>query len=64
MHFLLVFDADNTLWDTNSVFTPSPTAPDAMVLAWNSVVPAPGPLALLGAAGVVGFGRRRRPKLA
>jgi hypothetical protein len=46
-------------WSPELIFTASPTTPDAMVVAWNSV-PAPGAMALLGAAGLVGASRRRR----
>ena len=48
-------------WSAASIYTPSTGTPDAMVVAWNSApVPAPGALALLGAAGLVGASRRRR----
>lgn len=46
-------------WSSTAIYTPSPTTSDAMVVAWNSAVPAPGSLALLGAAGLVGARRRR-----
>jgi hypothetical protein len=48
-------------WSAAAIYTPSAGTPDAMVVAWNSApAPAPGALALLGAAGLVGTGRRRR----
>ncbi len=47
-------------WSTDLIYTADAT-PDAMVVAWNSApVPAPGALALLGAAGLVGLRRRRK----
>lgn len=49
-------------WSAASIYTPD-ASPDAFVLAWNSVpAPAPGALALLGMAGLVGVRRRRVAK--
>ncbi len=46
-------------WSAASIYTPD-ASPDAFILAWNSVpAPAPGALALLGMAGLVGVRRRR-----
>jgi MYXO-CTERM domain-containing protein len=45
-------------WDTLDVTNANPLTPN-LVVAWNSVVPTPGALALLGMAGVVGMRRRR-----
>ena len=46
-------------WSTTAVFNANPASPSILV-AWNSSsVPGPGPLALLGVAGLVA---RRRPR--
>ncbi len=48
-------------WSAAAIYTPAAGTPDAMVVAWNSApAPAPGALALLGTAGLVGTSRRRR----
>lgn len=46
-------------WNTADVLAGSPVTPN-VVVAWNSVVPAPGAMALMGLAGVAARGRRRR----
>jgi hypothetical protein len=47
-------------WSTTNVLAANPVTPSVTV-AWNSVVPAPGAMALLGLAGMVGLrGRNRR----
>jgi MYXO-CTERM domain-containing protein len=47
-------------WDTQTIFALNPLTPYVTV-AWNSTpTPAPGPMALLGLAGVSAFARRRR----
>ena len=48
----------NIGWDVETVINDNPAAPSVMV-AWNSV-PAPGPMALLGLAGLATARRRRR----
>jgi hypothetical protein len=47
-------------WNTQDVLNANPVTPN-VVVAWNSVaVPAPGALALLGAAGIISRRSRRR----
>jgi hypothetical protein len=49
-----------TSWDLGTVLADDPVTP-GVVVAWNSMpVPAPGTLALLGAAGLITRRRRRR----
>jgi hypothetical protein len=45
-------------WDVGTVTLSNPVTP-GVVVAWNSI-PAPGSLALLGLAGIIGGRRRRR----
>lgn len=48
----------NIGWDVETVINDNPAAP-SVVVAWNSI-PAPGPMALLGLAGLATARRRRR----
>lgn len=48
-------------WSTVNVLAANPVTPN-LTVAWNSVVPAPGVMALLGLAGLVGFGPRNRSR--
>jgi hypothetical protein len=50
-------DSFSAVWDVETVTLANPVNP-SVVVAWNSV-PAPGSIALLGLAGVIG---RRRPR--
>lgn len=46
-------------WNTGAIFGMNPTTP-YVVVAWNSLVPAPGSCALLGLAGLVARRGRKR----